>query len=257
MKRVVLWSLAGLASILLTLIALFPIAYLVPIIEAQTQGRITLGDAQGTLWNGSAFIGSAPSRSEAITPLLPGRFSWRISPLILLGNVNADLTNQESLSQPLHISGNWQEISISNAALNLPAERLASLGAPLNTLQPSGQMRLSWQGLRISLLQGEVQLGGVMNLSMQNISSRLSPIKPLGAYNLEFIWHGARADVSLTSPQGPLLLAGKGDFSNGRLRFSGNAQAAVGHENELANLLNLLGQRGMMDGKEVILLNAN
>ncbi|MEQ1556869.1 MAG: type II secretion system protein N, partial [Gallionella sp.] len=182
MKRVVLWSLAGLASILLTLIALFPIAYLVPMIEAQTQGRITLGDAQGTLWNGSAFIGSAPSRSEAITPLLPGRFSWRISPLILLGNVNADLTNQESLSQPLHISGNWQEISISNAALNLPAERLASLGAPLNTLQPSGQMRLSWQGLRISLLQGEVQLGGVMNLSMQNISSRLSPIKPLGAY---------------------------------------------------------------------------
>lgn len=257
MKRVLLWSLAGLASVLLTLIALFPIAYLVPIIEAQTQGRITLGDAQGTLWNGSAFIGSAASRDEAITPLLPGRFNWHISPLILFGSVDADLSNAESLSQSIHISGNWHEINVSNAALNLPAERLSSLGAPLNTLQPSGQMRLSWQALRVALLGGEMQLGGVMNLSMQNIASRLSPIKPLGAYNLEFIWHGARADVSLTSPQGPLLLAGKGDFSNGRLHFSGNAQAAAGHENELANLLNLLGQRGMLDGKEVILLNAN
>jgi general secretion pathway protein N len=256
MKRVLLWSLAGLLSVLITLIALFPIAYLVPIIEAQTQGRISLGDAQGTLWNGSAFIGSAASSSEPITPLLPGRFNWHISPLILLGSVNADLSNSESLSEPLHISGNWHEITISNAALNLPAARLSSLGAPLNTLQPSGQMRLSWQGLRVALLAGEVQFGGVMNLSMQNIASRLSPIKPLGAYNLEFIWHGARADVSLTSPQGPLLLAGKGDFSNGRLHFSGNAQAAAGHENELANLLNLLGQRGVVDGKEVILLQA-
>ncbi len=257
MTRVLLWSCAGLLSVLLTLAALFPIAYLVPVIEAQTQGRITLGEAQGTLWNGSAFIGSAASRDEAITPLLPGRFNWRISPLILFGRVDADLMNSESLAQPIHLSGTWQEISLSSAAINLPAERLASLGAPLNTLQPSGEMRLSWQNLRISLLQGEAQLSGVMNLAMQNIASRLSPIDPLGTYNLDFIWHGTRADVALSSTQGPLLLAGKGDLDNGRLHFSGTARAAAGHESELANLLNLLGQRSIVDGNAVILLNAN
>jgi general secretion pathway protein N len=42
-------------------------------VERQTGGRLTLGDAQGTLWRGSAFVGGAPAGGP-VTPLLPGRF---------------------------------------------------------------------------------------------------------------------------------------------------------------------------------------
>ena len=51
----------------------------------EADGRaLTLGDARGTLWHGSAFIGGAAGVNDPVTPLLPGRFSWRLSPAVLL-----------------------------------------------------------------------------------------------------------------------------------------------------------------------------
>ena len=66
----------------LTMVVFFPAAWLVPILEKQTAGRLTLGDARGTLWHGSAFIGGAAGVSDPVTPPLPGRFSWRLSPAV-------------------------------------------------------------------------------------------------------------------------------------------------------------------------------
>jgi general secretion pathway protein N len=70
-------------------------------VERQTGGRLTLGDAQGTLWRGSAFVGGAPGEGGAVTPLLPGRFSWRLSPLVLFGQVDMELANPQALAQPV------------------------------------------------------------------------------------------------------------------------------------------------------------
>lgn len=254
MRRFILWILAGILSIGISALIFFPASYLSPLIEQQTQGRLTLGDAQGTVWQGSAFIGGAPGGNAAITPLLPGRFSWRISPLLLLGRVDIDLENTEALSDRVHVTGLWHELHISPAAITLPAERLASLGAPLNTVQPSGQMRLSWQPLQMVFAQDTMNMTGQMDLAMQDIASRLSPIKPLGAYNLSLAWQGRTAAVTLTTLKGPMLLDGSGTLSNGRLAFSGRAQAEAGQEDRLANLLNLLGQRRNEGGKEVIAL---
>jgi general secretion pathway protein N len=50
------------------------------------------------------------------------------------------------------------------------------------------------------------------------------------------------------------LLSGSGNLENGRLRFSGQASAAEGYEDTLGNLLNLLGQRRMVNGKNIIAL---
>jgi general secretion pathway protein N len=93
-----------------------------------------------------------------------------------------------------------------------------------------------------------------MDLQMQDIASRLSPVKPLGAYNLSLVWQGQRALVALTTLKGPMLLDGLGTLDKGRLAFSGTAQAAAGKEEILANLLNLLGQRRNVNGKDIIAL---
>lgn len=254
MARVVLWLSAGVFSVVLTLLACLPAAYLNPLIESQTHGQFTLGDAQGSIWHGSAFIGGAPGGTAAITPLLPGRFSWHISPLSLLGRVEVTVENPDALSDAIHINGNWHEWSISPGAISLPAERLAGLGAPLNTIQPTGTMRLHWQPLKLDYAQGTTKLTGQMELAMQDIASRLSPIKPLGAYNLGMDWHGQTVVVTLTTIKGPMMLDGSGTLNNGRLAFSGTAQAAAGQEERLANLLNLLGQHRIVNGKDVIAL---
>jgi general secretion pathway protein N len=174
--------------------------------------------------------------------------------MVLLGRVDADLENAAALSQPIRVTGSWHQWQVSPASILLPAERLASLGAPLNTVQPSGQMRLSWNPMQVVRQGGRLEMTGSMNLEMNDIASRLSPIKPLGAYNLAFDWRGQQAQVVLTTVKGPMLLNCSGMLMNGRLQFSGKAEAEAGQEERLANLLNLLGQRRREGGKDVIAL---
>lgn len=254
MRRAVIWLLAALAAMLATVLVALPATWMATLVEQQSAGRLTLGDAQGSLWRGSAFIGVAPGSSDPVTPLLPGRFAWRLSPLVLLGQVDASLENAQALSAPVSIRGSWRQWQVSAAALTLPAERLAGLGAPLNTILPSGVMTLSWQPLQVSRQGRTVDLLGSMNLAMQDIASRLSPLKPLGAYNLAFDWRGARAALELSTVSGPLVLSGSGTLEQGRMRFSGRASAREGQQERLANLLNLLGQRRSEGGTDYIAL---
>lgn len=91
-----------------------------------------------------------------------------------------------------------------------------------------------------------------MDMEIDDLSSRMSPVKPLGSYNLVLSWHGEQAAIKLTSAKGPMLLSGSGLFKNGHLQFNGTARAQTGQEQKLANFLNLLGQHG--NEKDVIVL---
>jgi general secretion pathway protein N len=254
MRKALLWIGLTTLAVAVTVLVFLPAAWLGPLVERQTGGRLTLGDAQGTLWRGSAFVGGAPGQGGSVTPLLPGRFSWRLSPLVLFGQVNMDLANSEALSQPVRITGSWSQWQVSAGELLLPAEGLAGLGAPLNTLAPSGVIKLSWNLLDIARQGQTVAVQGRTVLSMTDMGSRMSPIKPLGSYEMAMDWRGLQADLSLRTVRGALLLSGSGTLENGRLRFSGQAQAAEGYEETLGNLLNLLGQRRMVNGKNTIAL---
>lgn len=241
-------------AVAITILLFLPAAWLAPVIEQQTGGRITLGDAQGSIWRGSAFIGAAPSGFDPVTPLLPGRFGWHLSPSALFGVIDATLENPQALGQPVQVTGSWTRWQISPSTIGLPAERLAALGAPLNTILPTGEMQLSWGVLQLARQGRQVDLVGTMQLDLRDIASRLSPIKPLGAYRLQMDWQGQKAPLQLTTLQGPLMLSGAGGLDNGRFRFSGKAQAAPGQEERLANLLNLLGQRRQEGGSNYIAL---
>jgi general secretion pathway protein N len=254
MRRALLWIGLTALAVAVTVLVFLPAAWLGPLVERQTGGRLTLGDAQGTLWRGSAFVGGAPGQGGSVTPLLPGRFSWRLSPLVLFGQVNMDLANSEALAQPVRITGSWSQWQVSAGELLLPAEGLAGLGAPLNTLAPSGVIKLSWNLLDIARQGQTAVMQGRTVLSLTDMGSRMSPIKPLGSYEMAMDWRGQQADLSLRTVRGALLLSGSGTLENGRLRFSGQAQAAEGYEETLGNLLNLLGQRRMVNGKNIIAL---
>jgi general secretion pathway protein N len=254
MKRTFAWIALPTLAVIVTVLAFLPAAWLGPMVERQTGGRLTLGDAQGTLWRGSAFVGGAPGEGGAVTPLLPGRFSWRLSPLVLFGDVSMDLANDQALAQPVHISGSWSQWQVSAGQLLLPAEGLAGLGAPLNTLALTGTIKLSWNLLDIARQGNTVAVSGRTVLALTDMGSRMSPIKPLGTYEMAMDWHGQRADVVLRTVSGALLLSGNGALENGRLHFSGQAAAADKYEDTLGNLLNLLGQRRMVNGKNIIAL---
>lgn len=252
--RFLLWLSAIVVAVVLTVAVALPAAWVGQFVEKQTGGRLTLGDAQGTLWRGSAFVGGAAGPDGAVTPLLPGRFSWKLSPLSLLGSVDVELANPQALLQPVRLTGSWSAWQVSPSALLLPASSLAGLGAPLNTIAPSGTMSLSWTSLQLVRESNAVAVHGRTVLEMRDMSSRLSPVKPLGSYDMAMDWNGRSAQLELSTVRGALLLNGKGSLENGRFRFSGRAQAANEYEETLGSLLSLLGQRQLIGGKNTIAL---
>jgi len=173
---------------------------------------------------------------------------------VLFGSVDVQLENPDALTQPVSLRGGWSSWEVSPAALMLPADGLAGLGAPLNTLAPSGRMKLTWSSLQLVREGQGVSLNGRTTLEMQDMSSRLTPVKPLGSYQLAFDWKGQQAALALNSQRGPLLLSGAGKFEHGRLEFSGQAEAATGFEDQLGGLLSMLGQRKPNSVKNVIAL---
>src|SRR5205823_1587754 len=140
--------------------------------------------------------------------------------------------------QPVRLQGSWSQWQVSAGELLLPAEGLSGLGAPLNTLAPSGKIRLTWNLLDIARQGNAVAVSGRTVLSMTDMGSRMSPIKPLGSYEMAMDWRGQQADMTLRTLRGALQLSGSGALQNGRLHFSGQAGAADGYEDTLGNLLN-------------------
>ena len=254
MPKFLLWLSCAVLTVAVALLVFFPASWLAQMLEWQTAGRVTLGDAQGTLWRGSAFIGAAAGKNDPVSPLLPGRFSWQISPAVLIGQLSVQLENPEVMPQPVQVNGNWQSWQVGAGSMRLPADGLAGLGAPLNTVGLSGQMRLVWSQLQLERKEKALDLNGQMQLEMNEMASRLSFIKPLGAYQLQFDWQGQQAVLNLKTVKGPLLLSGNGRLDQGRLQFSGKAEAEAGKEEMLANLLSLLGQRRTEGGKNIIAL---
>lgn len=256
MQRKTLFGLlfVGIVSVIGTVLYFLPASWVGLLLEKQTQGRVSLGDIQGSFWRGSAFVGVAVDNKSAVTPLFPGRFSWRISPVILLGQVAVELENAMVMPVPLKIDGNFQQWQLSPNNLTLPPERLEGLGAPLNTIGPSGKIHLRWGSIAVTLENGQTLLNGPMQLELNEMASRLSSVKPLGSYLLAFNWRGDTASLALSTSKGPMMLEGAGSLQRGKFQFSGKAYAEAGQEEKMANLLNLLGRRRQDGDKQIIAL---
>jgi general secretion pathway protein N len=171
--------------------------------------------------------------------------NWTLAPSWkgLSARVQADCCMLQPVA--LGIQPLWGGVQLSLARLQaeLPARLLEGLGAPFNTLQPQGRLSLASPGLSVRWLGGRASLSGEADFTASDVSSRLSPLKPLGSYRF-VIAGGDSPTVTLsTLGQGPLRLSGSGQWVGSRLRFSGVAEAAPEHQAQLSNLLTLIGRR--------------
>jgi len=276
------WALAGaVAGTLAGLIAFAPARWVGWAVSEATQGRVILAQAQGTAWSGQARVTltGGPGSRDALT--LPGRLSWDLG-LDLAGRSGwpwsapaqgaagggwaGRLTLHHSECMPVPVALRFQP-GIGRWTLSLPARKpqepaslmqwpaawLGALGTPWNTLQPSGQLRLSSPGGSLQWTQGRFQLDGALVLEAENMASRLSTLDRLGSYRAVVSGGGSGAEVAtlqLSTVDGALLLSGTGQWTGARFRLRGEARAAPGQEAALQNLLNLIGTR---DGARSIL----
>jgi general secretion pathway protein N len=258
------WAISGaLAGLLFALLSLAPAYWLSETLRSITHEQVLLLRPSGTVWKGSAqlALSSGPKSQHALG--LPTRLEWEImpmwlgahdqnmglfsrlqtDPLTLLLELQAPCCLEQTFSVTLKPDGLGLLITAQSAEIKLPAHWLEGLGAPWNTLQPKGLLSLQNHNFQVLLKSDRVTSMGVLELKIDQLSSRLSTVKPLGSYRVLFNAQSS-PQIELSSlAESRLILKGQGQWAGGRLHFEGMADTAPSDEETLSNLLNVLGQR--------------
>lgn len=247
------WFWAGVGALLGTFIATLswvPARWLAWGLNQASQGRVLLQAPRGTVWQGSAQLGLSGGAGSRDLQALPGRVAWTLAPSAqgLTLTLQADCCMTEPLQ--LHVTaglGQWQ-LHLNDHQSQWPAGLLSGLGAPWNTLQAEGQLQLRTDALQLQWAAGRLQWQGLAELTARDMSSRLSTLRPMGSYQLKVTspvrsTPTATPQVQLSTLSGALRLTGQGQWLGERLRFAGEASAAEGQEDNLSNLLNIIGRR--------------
>ena len=258
-RRLRRWAWAGVAcGAAVGTVAALPASLLVNAVAAATADRVVLADATGSLWNGSALAvltGGPGSRDASV---LPSRISWRIRPR--WNGVALHLAQDCCISQGIDVTAraHWSgsRIEVADAPgdgvlAQWPAGWLEGLGSLWKTVRPGGLLRLGSHQLAFVHEPGGWRVAGEARLEIRQASARLTTLDTLGSYQLTLT--GAAADAPaatsrqahlvLTTLDGALILDGSGDVGPSGARFRGQARAAPGSEDALANLLNIIGRR--------------
>ncbi|AZY51368.1 type II secretion system protein N [Bordetella avium] len=196
---------------------------------------IGLADAQGSLWEGRAWIALGPPDSRR---LLPEPLQWRVR----WARLDIEATHPW-LQGPLVIAPRLDGIKISAQGLRAPAAAMAALGAPWNTLSPGGLLDMRWQALTL----GRPMSGPVAQIRWQDASTALSPLPRIGAYVMRIQGNGKDLTLALSTESGVLQADGQGIANQhgvrfaGRLSYAANADAA--QRRALDGLLAMIGPR--------------
>lgn len=250
------WAVVGSAlGLLLALAAGAPAHWLGSAVRWATLERVQLQAERGTVWSGSAGLVLTGGAGTQDRRSLPGRIRWQWG--LVWPGLSLQVTAECCTTQPLQwrvlASGQGLNLELQDQQSQWPMGVLAGLGAPWNTLDAEG--RLQWQsaGLALRWQQGALQWQGQTQLQVQDLTSRLSTLRPMGSYQIALQgMPGGTPTPALTlrTLQGPLQLQGQGQWQGQRLRFTGEASAEEGAEAALANLLNIIGRR---DGSRSLL----
>jgi general secretion pathway protein N len=233
------WLLVAVLSSGTVLLVLLPAAWITPQFTKASAGHVNLVDPTGSLWHGSATLMLAAGSDISAATLLPGRIVWHTEfwPLFT-GRIRMTMLQSEAMPDPITVDATRRGAILSQGAIAVPASLLSGLGAPFNTLDLQGDVRLAWSDWRSF---GD-EAFGQLTITFNDASSRVSLVKPLGSYRVVIQAQGADSTIDLSTLKGALKLDGHGVLGAGSTSFNGTASAAPEARDNLAGLLNLLGR---------------
>lgn len=223
-----------------------PAAWFSGAIASQSRCRVTAQQVMGTVWEGSAVLGFSESSGQGICRepfAVTERFSW--SSTCSVSKLACQTQVQFSaLDEPQIIDWSFAKTQVLANEIKLPANSLEALGNPWSTLRPRGMLTARWTDLNLGGISPHSKgaQSGIIGIIISNLSSPISPIKPLGSYEILVNLDNEGMTWSLSTTSGPLLLKGQGDTKAG-LHFVGQAWAAAEAQDSLIGLLVLLGKK--------------
>jgi general secretion pathway protein N len=238
--RVLPWILTALIAAMVVILVMLPAAWFTPMIARATANRIHFSLPAGSIWQGSAtlMLAAGANPVQGLTAL-PGRIEWRTAfwPL-LTGRVHMLLYAREAMPKAFELTLTPRQALLSAGRLTLPASLLTGLGAPFNTLALQGDIQLEWNKWRLS----SEHPSGELMIHLNNMASRVSPVRPLGSYRIAIQATGRQTTFELITTKGVLLLDGRGQWQqHGKFSFQGTARAQEAEYERLRGLLTLLG----------------
>jgi general secretion pathway protein N len=241
--------------VVMILAAIFhaPASWLDELAARATHDRLRLAQASGTLWQGQASVtlrldGSAagPGHREergSASPsglVLPQALQWRINPFALLAGGPAFELSMQGLDRPLRLAWRDQVLQVPAGQLDLPRLDFAALGSPWNSLEPSARLQLRWTELLIATESQKPQAStGRINVAINDLAARISPVQPLGSYDWQFDLSQIKR-WELRTIEGVLDLRAVPEAGRG-IRIEARPKAA--EETRLRPLLSLMGTR--------------
>ncbi len=179
----------GLTALLIHL----PAQWLAQALFKATQGQVQLQEAKGSVWQGSGKLVLTGGEGSRDALALPGRIHWQTGMSLNSANLpqfNFNLNAPCCMTQSARLSLQaperlqvWQ-LQVDDHQSQWPAHLLSGLGAPWNTLEPEGTLRLETKQLRFNLQTQPAWLQGGITLTAENMSSKLSTLKPMGTYQI-------------------------------------------------------------------------
>lgn len=233
MKR---WSLLafGLGVYAVVLVATAPATLVDAGLQRATQGRLRLAEAHGTLWSGSGYIEIRDSAGRAG---IARNLSWRLVPKLLLRARLACEVELDQSARPFLVRLSFNRMEVADADISLPAAVLG-LGVPkLAPLGLTGDVLIHVASL--SIARDAVE--GNATVQWRTAGSTLTPVSPLGDYELRLDGAGRTIHAYLRTVAGPLRLDGKGAWTRDQSpAFAATARVPEQHQQQLSPLLRLI-----------------
>lgn len=236
MRRALAFAVLGIVAYLAFLLAAMPASYVAT--RVQLPPGVVLHDPAGTLWQGSARA----TLTGAGMPVTLDRIAWRFAPAALLGGEMAfDLTAQgPGVSAQARVGHGPNGFSASGAQAQADAALVEALVPLARTWRPQGTVtldapRLAWRE------GGEVK--GEARAEWKAAQVAMPAPRRLGSYRLELRGDGGPAKLTLSTLEGDVQLAGRGELAPPRFELRGEARAQGSDAAALAPLLDLLGPR--------------
>ena len=224
----------GLGAYVLALLATAPATLVDAGLRRASDGRLRLAEARGTLWSGTGQLEIRDMRGRTG---VAKTLAWRIAPGSLLRGRLVCEVGLEQTTRPFSVTLSLSRIELANADTNLPASALGLAVPKLAPLELTGEMQVRVSSLSI----GRGTTRGSATLQWRAAGSALSPVSPLGDYELRIEGDGPAIRATLHTLQGPLRLDGKGSWSYGDSpAFLAIARVPPQHQQQLAPLLRLI-----------------
>ena len=233
----------GASAAIVVAVATAPASWADLVLRRASYDRVRLADATGTLWRGEGrlvLLDGSPGAEVAEGFALPGPLRWELRALALLAGLIDASVSLPGMARPIRINGSLGEWRIEAGAVDLPSAQLSRLGSPWNTIQPSATVGLRWDAL--SIRPGNFE--GRMAIDLADVSSAMTPVRPLGTYRVDVLASGRDVDLKLSTVSGALHLQGSGRWDQrAGLRFNAEARGEGADRARLQSLLGLIGRR--------------